>query len=135
MPLNLATNGCAWQPSFEVKVQRQWPSGFYLVRVTDSDGFQAEAFFVVRSVEPQDAMLVLATSTWSAYNDWGGPSFYTGGNTVSMMKPLPKGMLYQAEPGRHRISKFMERTEADIKDVAIKSVIQWLFTMIVAFSG
>jgi len=126
MPQNLAANGCAWQPSFEIEIQPEWPSGFYLVRLTDSDGVQAEAFFVVRSVEPQDAMLVLATSTWSAYNDWGGPNFYVGGgNTVSAMRPLPKGMLYQAEPGRHRISKFMERTAADIKDVGDNGYENW----------
>ena len=44
MPQNLAANGCAWQPSFEIEIQPEWPSGFYLVRLTDSDGCRLRHF-------------------------------------------------------------------------------------------
>jgi hypothetical protein len=118
MPDDLARNGCKWQPTFEIKIQARWPSGMYLVCLTDANGEQAHAFFVVRSPEPLDAMMVLATSTWSAYNTWGGPSFYTGGHASSAMRPLGRGVLHQAQPGRHRLSGFIDRTPADVKDMA-----------------
>ncbi len=43
-------------------------------------------------------LLVLATSTWNAYNDWGGPSLYTGGTRVSFERPFAKGFLVKPEP-------------------------------------
>ena len=112
---DLSVKGCGWQASLELKVDSDWPSGFYLVRMTDSDGVSAEAFFVVRSAEPADAMLVLATSTWSAYNDWGGPSFYTGSHTVSTQRPLLKGSLAKEDPARFRIALFEDLSSAELR--------------------
>ena len=105
-PDDLASDGCRWQGSAEIPVDRAWPSGMYLVRLADSDGERAEAFFVVRATEPADAMLVLSTSTWSAYNHWGGPSFYLGGHVSSAQRPLPAGFLHKEDPARHRIAHF-----------------------------
>ena len=102
MPDDLAANGCRWQASSEIAVDADWPSGMYLVRLTDSDGARADAFFVVRAAEPADAMLVLSTSTWSAYNHWGGPSFYLGGHVSSPQRPLPPGFLHKEEDPAHR---------------------------------
>jgi hypothetical protein len=113
MPEDLGKAGCRWQPSLDIEIPPEWPSGFYLVRLTDASGTEAEAFFVVRSREPKDALLVLATSTWAAYNAWGGPSFYTGSHASSLQRPLPKGMLYQADPQRFRVARYLERTRAD----------------------
>lgn len=111
LPDNLAVAGCGWLPALEVEVDRDWPSGFYLLRLRNGKGEQAEAFFVVRPVQSHaalDAMLVLSTSTWSAYNDWGGPSFYTGGNTSSAERPLPKGFLEKIRPERYRIAHYAD---------------------------
>ena len=105
-PDDLASDGCRWQGSAEIPVDRAWPSGMYLVRLADSDGQRGEAFFVVRATEPADAMLVLSTSTWSAYNHWGGPSFYLGGHVSSAQRPLPTGFLHKEDPARHRIAHF-----------------------------
>ena len=104
MPDDLASDGCRWRPSFEIAVDAEWPSGMYLVRLTDDDGQTAEAFFVVCATEPVHAMLVLSTSTWSAYNDWGGPSFYIGGRVSSARRPLPRGFLHKAHPEQHRVA-------------------------------
>src|SRR5205085_3902770 len=38
-------------------------------------------------------LLVLATSTYNAYNDWGGPSLYTGGTRVCFQRPFAAGFL------------------------------------------
>ncbi len=41
---------------------------------------------------------MLSTSTYNAYNDWGGPSLYTGGTHVSFERPLAPGFLAKPEP-------------------------------------
>ena len=46
-------------------------------------------------------MLALATNTWHAYNDFGGPNLYTGGTHVSMQRPMAAGYLYKP-PGKGR---------------------------------
>ena len=61
---------------------------------------RADACFVVRPRpdDPAPLLLVLATTTWNAYNDWGGPSLYTGGTRVSFERPFAKGFLVKPEP-------------------------------------
>ena len=46
-------------------------------------------------------MLALATNTWYAYNDFGGPNLYTGGTQVAMQRPMAAGYLYKP-PGKGR---------------------------------
>ena len=110
---NIAEQGCDWDPTFVISIDPDWRAGLYLVRLEDSDGRQTEAFFVVRAVEPTDAMLVLSTSTWNAYNTWGGLSYYTGGYVVSPMRPLQPGFLTKTEPYRNRIARFKQWTSED----------------------
>ena len=121
-----AMQGCAWDPSIEIYISIDWPSGFYLVKLQDSDGDKADAFFVVRSEEPGDLIFVLSTSTWNAYNTWGGQSLYTGGQVVSPMRPLQPGFLQKTEPHRHRIAKFKEWDKADQQAFAAKSDSKYL---------
>ncbi len=106
LPDDLGRRGCGWEPSIEIPVALDWPSGMYLVRLTNDDGRTAEAFFVARPTEPADAMLVLSTSTWSAYNDWGAPSFYTGSPVSSTQRPLPRGFLEKSDPEQQRVAHY-----------------------------
>ena len=46
-------------------------------------------------------VLALATNTWHAYNDFGGPNLYTGGTHVAMQRPMAAGYLYKP-PGKGR---------------------------------
>ncbi len=108
VPADAASEGCRWDTTFEIEIDPDWPTGFYLVRLATPAGDQAEAFFVVRATVPGRAILVLATSTWAAYNDWGGPSYYTGGHVVSQQRPLPKGFLDKPDPHRFRLARFRE---------------------------
>ena len=110
-----ASEGCRWNPAFELTLGPDWPSGFYLIRLRDSEGNRADAFFVIRASEPADAMLVLSTSTWNAYNTWGGRSFYTGGHVVSPMRPLRPGFLEKADPHRHRIARIKHWPKEDAR--------------------
>ena len=107
LPADVSKEGLDWASCFEFKIGQDWASGFYLVSVTDDEGRVSEAFFVVRSNEVLDAILVLSTSTWAAYNHWGGPSFYMGSSHSSLRRPLPKGFLRKEDPMSHRIALYM----------------------------
>ena len=43
-------------------------------------------------------LLLLATNTYNAYNDWGGPNLYTGGVRVSFRRPFAPGLLKKPRP-------------------------------------
>ena len=79
-PDDASSHGCGWPAALEIPVGADWRSGYYAVTVTAGDQ-RADAFVVVRSApdpEPAPILMVLSTTTWNAYNDWGGPSLYTG---------------------------------------------------------
>ncbi len=105
------------EPSLTIEIQTTWPTGFYLVTLNLENGARGHAFFVVRSSEPKPALLVLSTSTWAAYNDWRAPSFYTGGQTSSLRRPLPVGMLQQTDPHKYRIARYINRTKEEFKEM------------------
>ncbi len=114
VPDDAGSAGCRWPAALEIDVG-EWRSGFYLVQLTAEDGERAEAFFVVRAVGPSTRpLLVLSTSTWAAYNDWGGPSYYTGGHVSSLERPLPKGFLARPVPERLRAARIGELEPAEV---------------------
>ena len=104
-PSDAAQQGCGWKPTFELSVQATWRSGLYLIRMTGPDEEVGLASFVVRSPvgARSGSLLVLATTTWNAYNDWGGANLYEGAKTVSFQRPWCRGYLDRPdEPtGRH----------------------------------
>ena len=97
-PDDASSNGCGWPPALEIPVGA-WRSGYHAVTVTAGDE-RADAFLVVRPdpSDPAPILLVLSMTTWHAYNDWGGPSLYTGGTRVSFERPLARGFLVKPEP-------------------------------------
>jgi hypothetical protein len=103
-PDDASSHGCGWPAVLEIPVGPDWRSGYYAVTVTAGDQ-RADAFVVVRSApdpEPAPILMVLSTTTWSAYNDWGGPSLYTGGTRVSFERPMAPGFLVKPEPHRRK---------------------------------
>ncbi len=103
-PDDASSHGCGWPAALEIPVGADWRSGYYAVTVTAGDQ-RADAFLVVRSApgaEPAPILMVLSTSTWNAYNDWGGPSLYTGGTRVSFERPMAPGFLVKPEPHRRK---------------------------------
>lgn len=110
-PDNAYEVGCGWPVSFTVSIDRDWPSGLYLVIVSiDADGrrHEREGFFVVRAAKgtsKRSHVLVLTTSTMIAYNDWGGANHYRGlgddpftdipSPVLSTQRPIARGMLRQ----------------------------------------
>jgi hypothetical protein len=92
-----SSEGCGWPPTTTIPIDDGWASGYHSVRLAAA-GEHADAFLAVRPREPAPILLVLSTSTAAAYNDWGGPSLYTGGTRVSFERPLARGFLRKPEP-------------------------------------
>ena len=92
--------GCGWPVAFTIPTEGGWPPGFYEIGL-HSDGDDAaarsEAYFVLRADErgrsSADAILVLTTNTYNAYNQWGGRCLYSGARKVSFNRPLERGYL------------------------------------------
>src|SRR3954447_9211248 len=103
VPPDASSNGCGWEVTFQVDTGRDWASGYYEVVLRGRDvvtGLLTEsyAFFVVRpSGAPERRgdrlLLVLATNTYNAYNDWGGLNLYDGGVRASFQRPWAPGLL------------------------------------------
>jgi hypothetical protein len=105
-PAGASEHGCGWPVTLAIATDG-WRSGYYAVAVVAGDE-RADACVVVRPRpdDPAPLLLVLATSTWNAYNDWGGPSLYTGGTRVSFERPFADGFLVKPEP----IGRMMQTT-------------------------
>jgi len=111
MPDDASANGCGWPATLEIPVGEVWRSGYYAVTLTAGDE-RADAFLVVRPTPDgprAPAILVLSTTTWNAYNDWGGPSLYTGGTRVSFERPLARGFLDKPQPKRRKMQPEPDR--------------------------
>lgn len=98
--------GARWPVTAAFPVGAAWRSGWYeVVLRAFGEGGTAErrAGFCVRSTQPSTGiLLVLATNTWNAYNDWGGHNLYTGGTAVSFARPFAHGLLDRPDPQHHR---------------------------------
>jgi hypothetical protein len=69
---------CDWRPTLSFEIPPALPSGVYVAKLSTSTG-QRDCLFVVTSVRPQPLLAQLPTSTYEAYNSWGGDSLYPGG--------------------------------------------------------
>ncbi|HTG47728.1 MAG TPA: N,N-dimethylformamidase beta subunit family domain-containing protein [Actinomycetota bacterium] len=108
-PDDASSRGCGWPAALPIPTDGL-PSGYYAVTVSAGDE-RADAFFAVRPDpdDPAPILLVLSTSTYDAYNDWGGPSLYTGGTRVSAERPLAPGFLVKPEPHRRKMQPEPDR--------------------------
>jgi len=100
-PEDASASGCGWPAVLQIPTTEDWASGYYAVTVTAGEE-RADAFLVVRPgpdlSRRAPILLVLSTTTYNAYNDWGGPSLYTGGTRVSFERPMANGFLVKPEP-------------------------------------
>lgn len=117
-PEDCSVGGCNWPVSHELEIPADWKSGGYVIRTSasDPDGTEIEHYhlFIVRSASPGEnanILFIASTSTWIAYNDWGGSNHYegiTGPNrdqyspVVSTQRPFSRGFVW-LPPGAPRI--------------------------------
>ena len=83
---HLASTGltaCAWHATLTFTVPPALPSGVYIVRMSARSG-RSDCLFVVLASHPQPLLAQLPTSTYEAYNAWGGDSLYPGGEPVGV---------------------------------------------------
>jgi hypothetical protein len=70
---------CNWRPTLTFQVPTALPSGIYIAKLT-TDRAASDCLFVVQGVRPQPLLAQLPTSTYEAYNSWGGDSLYPDGS-------------------------------------------------------
>ncbi|MEI6312967.1 MAG: N,N-dimethylformamidase beta subunit family domain-containing protein [Bacteroidota bacterium] len=68
--------GCHWEPSLYFKLSEDLSPGLYYFKlISNKKTFTVP--IVIYSKKAANKLLVIAsTNTWTAYNDWGGASFY-----------------------------------------------------------
>jgi N,N-dimethylformamidase beta subunit-like, C-terminal len=69
---------CDWRPTLSLVIPPAVPSGVYIARLTARTG-QSDCLFVIRARASTPLLAQLPTSTYEAYNAWGGDSLYPGG--------------------------------------------------------
>ena len=103
-------NGCEWPVAATWTIPADAPSGFCRIvsRATGPDGAvrEQEHGFFIRSAAPgttSRTLLVAATCTWTAYNEWGGGNHYMAHDMgelsfaprLSIHRPFSAGFLWQ----------------------------------------
>lgn len=94
---------CRWEPSIELQIPSDWPSGVYLGKLTtvvpaDEPYWQSYVTFIVRDSRAADVLFQCSDNTWQAYNRWPlNESLYThpdgahaAGVAVSFDRPYGK---------------------------------------------
>ena len=84
-PRTAYKDGAGWPSVASFTVPAGWASGLYLVHVVaTATGAALDIPFVVRAATAaaNKALVVIADTTYEAYNDWGGRSFYGYSNVV-----------------------------------------------------
>jgi len=111
VPASAIEAGCGWPPVAEIRTETGWRSGFYLIRL-EGGGEVAHAMLVVRPARRRsERVLIVTTTTYQAYNDFGGANaysrgqpYYEGGAPVlSWRRPFAPGFLWKP-PGAPRLA-------------------------------
>lgn len=122
LPPDFIERGCRWPVVWTWTVPESSLSGFYLIRVSaeNAAGVKREhehGFFVLadgRNVRG-DALLIAATSTWIAYNDWGGANGYQGEKVpegyhfaprLTIHRPFARGLIWTPEGAPRKPHEF-----------------------------
>ena len=139
-PKQAYRTGCGWPVAHRWRLPADLASGFYRVVSTCDRGndsrFVQHHFFVVTPTDAKPEgrfLLILPTSTWLAYNDWGGPNSYDGidgksgaefSPTLSIERPWTRGLVW-LPPGAPRLCDTPKRRPLDAPRYTTK---EWAFT-------
>ena len=108
--------GCGWPVFTTWTIPSTTEPGAHVVEISDdSDKVLGHHLFIVRSAEkrPHALALVAATSTWAAYNDWGGANHYFGihpgtprgrSPLLSTQRPWARGQVWLPEDAPRSIN-------------------------------
>jgi len=90
------TSAAHWTKTLSIPVDKDWVPGTYLIKVSDGR-YASYAPLTVRNDigTKHDLMILQATTTWEAYNSYGGVSFYsslsTGSGRLTFDRPYAEG--------------------------------------------
>ncbi len=85
---------CDWPKAFSFVIDTSWVTGYYLIKLTNDNGFEAHVPFIVRESDRRAPLLVQASvTTWQAYNLWGGTDLYSNQTDRTLFRG---GRGYQA---------------------------------------
>ncbi|HWT61356.1 MAG TPA: N,N-dimethylformamidase beta subunit family domain-containing protein [Ochrobactrum sp.] len=134
-------DGCDWPVLYRWQIPDDARSGFYRVVSTcmrpDGERFVQHHFVVVRPTKKTRSgriLLMFATGTWTAYNDWGGANHYfgtwgpnknEGSPILSLHRPWSKGMIWLPE-GAARVCNPVWQDMGDATRYPSK---EWGYTM------
>lgn len=94
-------DGFDWQPTCELRIAVDWPSGVYIAEFATAQG-PREVLFVVRPRTPREdaILLTIETNTYHAYNPVGGRCFFPylsrdreHSNLISTQRPLTPDLM------------------------------------------
>lgn len=121
-PKDFIEQGCGWPVVARYQLPDELPSGFYIIlaRCAGADGRvqeQEHGFFVLPAQPGAQArcLLVAATSTWLAYNDWGGACHYNADGhpqglplapRVHLHRPWARGFIWLPENAPRKVHDF-----------------------------
>jgi hypothetical protein len=95
-------SGCDWPVIHLWRIPPATPSGFVIVTARAVDAFgvprvQEHGFFIRPAAVGQRhrSLLIGATSTWLAYNDWGGANHYHGDKVPDGMRFAPRLSIHR----------------------------------------
>jgi hypothetical protein len=103
-PGDASVRGCGWPMTLEIETGADWPSGAYVVE-TRVPGDVHHHLFILRPAPGPRAgrvLMVAASGTWTAYNDWGGSNSYQGftgpdgdrfSPVLSLLRPFARGFV------------------------------------------
>jgi hypothetical protein len=120
-----------WPVTQKIRIPASWASGYYVAKLVLDQrgrwpnlGRSAVVPFIVRratGARPSTILVVSATATEQAYNNWGGKSLYPAGSTggvkathVSFDRPY-NGQLYFFETD---LMRFLEESKLDVSYVS-----------------
>lgn len=115
---------CEWSETFRFVVPEDALSGLYLVRLDREDGFFRFVPLVVRDERKASLLLQASTSTYQAYNRWGGSSLYqdaTGRGAFGRAVKVSFDRPYEEDDGAGQmllydfhVASFLERHGYDV---------------------
>jgi hypothetical protein len=78
-PLRM-TSAASWSKTLSIAIDKNWVPGTYLIKISDGTSATYAPLTVRDDTGTKHALLIQqATTTWQAYNSYGGSGFYTGG--------------------------------------------------------
>ena len=119
--------GCGWTVTLEVPVDGRFSRGYYECRLgADGRDPASSINFIVQDSTPRRVLLLAPCTTWVAYNNYGGQSFYENGvdgtppHFLSARRPnhqrrIPSAFdFFDLEVEAHAFNWFAERWPEDI---------------------